>query len=103
MPVADPADVKDYAIDWKYASAASRAAAGAGDGTLAAGETITVSTWAVPAGITQTTPAPSQADGKTTIWITGGTDGVDYDLINHVTTSAGRQYDRTLTIKVRNR
>lgn len=88
---ADPTSVLDYAVDW------------ASKGWLADGETITNSTWAVPAGITQTVPAPSIAAGKTTIWMTGGTVGETYRITNHITTSAGRQDKRSINIQVEDR
>jgi hypothetical protein len=83
--VKDPQDVVDYNIDW-------------GTNRLVGGETISASTWTVPTGITQTTPAPSINGGVTTIWLLGGTVGVEYAIVNHITTSAGRQYDKTRTI-----
>lgn len=85
----DPASVLDYAVDW---------AAWLGDA-----ETITASTWAVPAGITQTTPAPSFTDTTTTIWLTGGTLMTSYSVVNHITTNQGRQQDQTITLAVRDR
>ncbi len=99
MPIKDPSEVLDYSIDWDRSAASSAA----GTGWLASGETITVSTWTVPVGITQTTPAPSITAGKTTIWLSGGTNSVTYTLTNHVTTSAGRQGERSFTVAVRDR
>jgi len=87
--VHDPNSVLDYTIDWTD--------------WLAASETISASSWTVPAGITQTTPAPSFTNTVTTIWITGGTLGTDYDLVNHITTNQGREQDQTITLRVRSR
>jgi hypothetical protein len=101
--VKDPVETLDYDRDWKYKDEASRTAAGTGNGWLATGETITTSTWAVPTGITQTTPAPSHTDGLAKIWLTGGTDGVDYTLTNTVVTNTGRTGKRSITIQVRAR
>lgn len=97
MPIKDPDAVEDFSVDWDHASAT----AAAGTGYLATGETITASTWTVPAGLTQATPAPSQAAGKTTVWLSGGTLGQDYDVVNHITTNQGRQADKTVRVKVR--
>lgn len=83
---ADPTAVLDYAITWAS--------------WLQTGETITASTWAVPAGITQTTPAPSFTATTTTIWLTGGTIGATYRLTNHVTTSGGRQDERSFDVTI---
>lgn len=82
----DPQDKLDYAVDWTS--------------QLAVGETISTSTWTVPTGITQITPAPSIDDGIVTIWLSGGTVGTRYDVLNHIVTSQGREYDRTVPILV---
>lgn len=98
-----PTEVLDYKRDWKYADEKSRATGGAGDGWLDIGETITTSTWSVPVGITQATPAPSHADGLATIWLSGGAaDGV-YTITNTIVTSAGRTGVRSITVRVENR
>lgn len=106
----DPNAVLDYSVDWKYKSPASRATGTNPDGWLAAGETISSSTWTVPTGLTQlgpatspTAPAPSQVDGKATIWLTGGTAGDTYKLTNKIVTSAGRTDERSIQIDVKNR
>lgn len=80
----DPSEKLDYTLDW--------------DDRLAVGETISASTWSVPAGITQSTPSPSFTTTTTTIWLTGGTAGTNYQVTNHVTTSAGREYERSIFI-----
>jgi len=85
----DPSAVLDYAVDWSD--------------WLDSGETISASTWTVATGITQTTPSPSNTTTTATIWITGGTAGTYYQLVNHITTSAGRQDDRTITLRVAQR
>lgn len=85
----DPSAVLDYAIDWTA--------------WLAEGETITDSTWTVPSGITETTPSPSIDGGVTTIWLAGGTVGTIYTVTNHITTSHGRQDDRSFELSVNNR
>jgi hypothetical protein len=85
----DPQAKLDYAVDWST--------------WLQAGETITASTWTVPAGIDQITPDPSFANGVATIWLGGGTVGTRYDIVNHIVTSQGREDDRTLTILVAER
>lgn len=90
MPYADPAATLDYAVDWTA--------------WLQTGETITTATWTIPAGITQ--PAgkpPTVTGGKATVWLTGGTPGTRYPITCHITTSAGRQDERTMTIDVRER
>ena len=76
--------VKDYAIDWS---------------PWLAGDTITTSTWIVPTGITKN--SDTHTTTGTTIWLSSGTDGTDYNLVNRVVTAGGRTEDRTITILVR--
>lgn len=85
----DPAAVLDYALDWST--------------WLADGETVTAATWVVPAGLTQSAPSPSHTGTSATIWVTGGTVGQSYRLTNHITTSQGRQDERSITLVVRDR
>lgn len=60
--------------------------------------------WTVPAGLTQeVSPAPSLTDGKATVWLSGGTAGVEYDVTCRMTTTGGRIDDRTMRIAVRER
>lgn len=85
--IKDPNAVLDYGFDWSS--------------WLATGETISTSTWVVPTGITK--DSDSKTTTTTTIWLSGGTDGENYDVVNRIVTSAGRTDDRAITIKVRNR
>ena len=87
----DPAERQDYSIDW------------ATDGYLAVGETISVSTWSFPSGITQySTPSVNGTGQITTIWLTGGTHGEEYLVANTITTTASRIAERSIKIICRN-
>lgn len=105
MLVKDPQDVLDYAIDWNR----NAENAAAGSGFLQAGETISASTWAIQtitgdaSPLAQAPTAPSESGGKTTIWLKDGTAGNRYEVVNHITTSQGRQRDKTLYIDVKHR
>lgn len=85
--VKDPQAVLDYQLDWSL--------------WLAAAETITTSTWTVPAGITKTTD--SHTTTAATIWLSGGTLGQRYSVVNEVTTNQGRTDDRTIQIVIEDR
>lgn len=85
--VKDPDAVLDYAVDWSA--------------WLATGETITGSSWTVDTGITKNSDTHSTT--AAVAWLSGGTVGVSYLCVNHITTSGGRQDDRTLTISVHQR
>ena len=78
-----PDEVLDYAGDWS---------------AWLDSDTITASTWTVPDGLTKDSDAFT--DTTTTIWLSGGTLGEQYDLENCVETSAGRTACRTIRIHV---
>lgn len=85
--VHDPQAKLDYPVDWST--------------WLAGGETITASTWTVPAGITK--DSDSFSDTAALAWLSGGTAGQDYTITNHIVTSAGREDDRSIILKCRER
>lgn len=83
----DPQAILDYQIDWSS--------------WLQGGDTISASTWTVPSGLTRTNDVFTST--TTTVWLSGGTAGQRYEVINHVTTAGGREDDRTIYISVVNR
>lgn len=84
--VKDPQARLDYVWDWT---------AWLGD------DTITAATVTAPTGITV---EPAEHDGqKVTAWISGGDVGHSYEATCHITTTAGRVDDRTISLDVRQR
>lgn len=83
----DPSSVLDYALDWSE--------------WLATNEAISGSTWTPSAGIFVN--SDSSTGSVTTVWLSGGTAGLPYTVVNHITTNQGRQDERTITIRVRDR
>lgn len=83
----DPDAILDFSIDWSN--------------WLATGETISTSTWNVPTGITK--DSDTNTSTVTTIWLSGGTVGTTYEIVNHIATDAGREDDRTIKISVAQR
>jgi hypothetical protein len=83
-PLKDPSAVLDFAFDWT--------------GWLAAGETITDHTITADTGIT--VDSSTESDGKVTVWLSGGTAGINYKVACLITTTAGRTDERTLWIRV---
>ena len=83
-PLKDPSAVLDYAFDWT--------------GWLAAGETITDHTITADTGIT--VDSSTEDAGKVTVWLSGGTAGINYKVACLITTTAGRTDERTIWIKV---
>lgn len=89
-PAKDPNEVLDYQLDWSD-DTSSR---------LEVGESIVTSTWVVVSGDV-VIDSSSQASGVTTVWLSGGTDGMPCVLLNRVTTSNGRIYDYSVRLRIR--
>jgi hypothetical protein len=87
----DPDSVLDYTMDWAT--------------WLPTGDTISSSSWTIiPAGMTTSTGTPPTNTTTTaTIMVESGTAGIDYNLINQISTAGGRTVDRTIQINVRER
>lgn len=83
-PDKDKDELLDYTIDW-----AARLAT----------DVIATSTWTVPSGLT--TPSNSFDADSTTVWLSGGTDGIKYSILNHITTTGGRVMEQTVFLKVK--
>jgi hypothetical protein len=80
----DPDEKKDYGFNWA---------------PWLGSDTILSSAWVVPGGITQSSsPAPSFDATTTTIWLEGGSVGTDYEVINRITTVAGRIAEQAFRI-----
>lgn len=62
------------------------------------GETITAASWTVPNGVT--VAAELTTGGKHAALISGGTEGQTHLCTSHITTSAGREDERTVAVKV---
>jgi len=74
----------DYKIDWS-----------AWLGT----DTISVSTWTNPTGITK--DSDTKTATTTTIWLSGGTLDVEYLIINKITTVGGRIDERSFSVLIK--
>lgn len=85
-PAKDPDEILDYAINWS---------------ARLVDDTIATSTWTVPDGIATT--ANTSTTTTTTIWLSGGTEGQRYRVLNRVTTTAGRTMDHTVTLPIKSR
>lgn len=99
--VHDPQEILDYSMDWSD--------------VLVSGETISTSLWTAVAdtegtlslsnaynGAGASTSAGTNTTSVATVWIVSATAG-DAKLKNHITTSAGREYERTALVTVRHR
>ena len=108
LPPKDPSAAEPYFIVWCDED-------GTNDGTKGdkgelQGATIDTSGWTV-VGITEDSEDTAaitiasvayDVDTVATIWLSGGTDGMDYDLLNTVDLSDGRTgMQKTITVMVR--
>lgn len=84
--IKDPEAVLDYSIDWA---------------DWLVSDTISTSTWDAEDGIT--VDDDDSTATTTTVWLSGGTLGARYLVTNHIVTAAGREDDRTITIRVQER
>jgi len=86
-PDKDPQAIKDYGLDWAA--------------LLAAGETITDSTWAIAPTGELTATDESILGSVAIVWLSGGVSGTAYAATNTVTTSRGMSDQRTVAIKAK--
>lgn len=81
--VKDPDAVLDYQVNWS---------------TWLDGDTIADAEWEAETGIT--IDSQSFTTTAATVWLSGGTASVDYNVTSRITTAAGRIDDRTIVIVV---
>lgn len=85
----DPSAVLDYQWDWSD--------------WLSEEETINTATVTAPTGLTVDSSSITGAGTTVTAWLSGGTAGQTYQVVNHIVTSDGREDDRMITIVVKER
>lgn len=79
---------KDYGFDWT-------------DWLAEVGDTLATSTWSVsPNDSILEVLSDDNDTTQTTIWVQGGTPKERYTLTNHITTTGGRNDDRSLLIVI---
>jgi hypothetical protein len=79
--IKDPDSVLDYTVNWE---------------DWLDSDTLSASSWTTPAGLTKDSDA--FGDSAATVWLSSGSVGERYSIVNHITTDAGRQEDQTLVI-----
>lgn len=105
-PPKDPDEILDYDVlwTWRLYNAAELAQAQAQQDagqavTVVPADTIASSTFTLPVGIVAQSSAFSTTATK--VWLTGGTDGQAYLIVNEITTAGGRKMDQTIKIKIK--
>lgn len=82
----DPNEVVDYDLSWV-------------DQMTEDTDTIASSTWTVPSGITKA--SESNTTTRTKVWLSGGTAGLTYTLLNRVVTTGLRTFDQSVKLKMK--
>lgn len=65
---------------------------------LDAADTISTSTWTIPAGLT--TGTASNDTTTTSVFLSGGTLNADYSCVNKIVTAGGRTVERTFILRI---
>jgi hypothetical protein len=108
MPSKDPNSVEPYFVVWCDEDGTNNGLAA--DGGELQGATIATATWTAPTGITKVSSNQNAvsiggvsyaANTVCTIWLSGGTNRVDYALVCRITTSDGRTLDKSIVVPVR--
>lgn len=106
-PAKDPNSVEPYYIVWCSKDGTNTGSA-LDTGELQ-GATISSATWTVPSGLTKDSSNQAAVTIRgvnyaintvTTIWLSGGTAGVDYEVHCRIVTSDARTLDRTVRVRV---
>jgi hypothetical protein len=88
-PAKDPNEVLDYTVDWSA--------------RLTTGEKIDASTFTVDADSAVTIQSQTFSHTTATVWLINGTVGKTAEVLNRVTTSAGRVMDETVLLPIQTR
>jgi len=96
----DPNEVLDYKFDW--AAETNNSVVGATN-WLEDDETISSYTVTAEAGITKDSDSKEDLNTSIVVWLSGGTAGLDYNVVCQVLTNKGRTGERTIVIRVRER
>ena len=101
--IKDPHSTLDFKFDW-----ASLTNGSGNSNWLASGETITLATITISptvavTGLIKDSQSITDVNTSVTVWLSSGTDYVDYLVACKIVTNALRTDERTITICVRNR
>lgn len=93
----DPDAILEYKFDWKAKTNLS-----GNTDWLDSSETISTFAIVATSGITVDSSSKTDTDTSVTVWLSGGTDGITYEIACKVTT-ATRTDERTFSLKVEER
>lgn len=90
----DPNALLDYGFDWAAPDENGKV-------WMAEGDSISISEWLVPVGLTGSAASKTATVAK--IWLSGGTLGQEYRVTNRITTAQGRQDERSFNLRIEDR
>ena len=90
FPYKDPNEVLDYILDWT---------------SRIEGDTIQTSSWSIVtgSGLVINSDNVDNTFKKTVVWLSAGTEGITYLLLNRITTAGGRTMDQSVKLKVKSK
>lgn len=91
-PAKDPDDVLDYSLSWAKQMAKDSDTIASYAPFVASGNIEIVDDLG---------KTPDHDDTNTIVWLRGGEAGETCEVVNRIVTTAGRQYDHTRTVKIK--
>jgi hypothetical protein len=101
--IKDPDATLDYKFDWKPLTNGSGNSDWLVSGETITAATITISPSVAVTGLIKDIQSITDTFTTVTVWLSAGTDYVDYTVACKIVTNGGRTDERTITICVRNR
>lgn len=91
----DPDSILEYVFDWK-----AKTNLNGNTNWLGASETIVSHVITATSGLTVDSSSLTDTNTSVTVWLSGGTDGVSYEVACKITTSSSRTEEQTAVIRV---
>ncbi len=99
----DPNAVLDYKFDWKALTNGSGDSDWLQAAEIISTATITITPTVAVTGLIKDSQSITDTNTSVTIWLSSGTDNIDYTVACKIVTNAPRTDERTITVCVRNR
>ena len=101
--IKDPSAILDYKFDWKPLTNGSGDSDWLQAGEIISTKTITITPTVAVTGLICDSSSLTDTNTSVTLWLSSGTDNIDYTVACKIVTNAPRTDERTITVCVRNR
>jgi hypothetical protein len=101
--IKDPSAILDYKFDWKPLTNGSGDSDWLQAGEIISTKTITITPTVAVTGLICDSSSLTDTNTSVTIWLSSGTDNIDYTVACKIVTNAPRTDERTMMVRVRNR